>query len=302
MELNLLSFVPLIASTSNIYSSEGALKYFLIQALGSALILAAAPGLILTKYMRLIPVILALLIKIGAAPFHFWFPAVIQGIQWNQALILITVQKLAPLLLLSHTTIKNSFICSYIIVFSSILSALVGRVGGLNQTLLRKIITYSSINHLAWILAASSIQESLFSQYFVIYSIVSSSVVLILISYQIFHFNQILQISSSNTLIKVCLFSTLFSLGGLPPFLGFIPKLIVLQNLTSANQFVWLAFLLLSSIITLIFYIRLLLSGLILTNIKVKSAPLKKETASLLFFAVVNLTPFIFPLLTFIPF
>jgi len=81
LELNLLSFIPLISSKSNLYSSEAALKYFLIQALGSALILAAAPGFLLNLIEPQVIILSALLLKIGAAPVHFWFPSVIQGIR-----------------------------------------------------------------------------------------------------------------------------------------------------------------------------------------------------------------------------
>nr|YP_009711242.1 NADH dehydrogenase subunit 2 [Lebbeus groenlandicus]QGI24755.1 NADH dehydrogenase subunit 2 [Lebbeus groenlandicus] len=302
LELNLLSFIPLIASTSNIYSSESALKYFLIQALGSALILASAPGILLLKNLTLTPIILALLIKMGAAPFHFWFPSVMQGIQWNQALILMTIQKMAPLFVLTYALSSGSMMPYFIVKMSSILSSIVGSLGGLNQTLLRKIMAYSSINHLAWMLAALSFQKSLLTHYFAVYVIVVASVTFIFMSYQIFHFNQMFQIDNSNTLVKVGLFSTLFSMGGLPPFLGFIPKLMVVQGLALTGQTLWLAFLLLTAVVTLIFYVRLLLMGMVLTAVKPRPTLTKKDYLPLLILTALNLTPLIAPLSIFMPF
>nr|QFQ01318.1 NADH dehydrogenase subunit 2 [Paralebbeus jiaolongi] len=302
LELNLLSFIPLIASTSNIYSSESALKYFLIQALGSALILAAAPSMVLLKTLSLTPIILALLIKMGAAPFHFWFPSVMQGIQWNQALILMTIQKLAPLFVLTYTLSEASMMPYFIIKVASILSSIVGSLGGLNQTLLRKIMAYSSINHLAWMLAALSFQKSLLTHYYTIYVIIVASVTFILMSYQIFHFNQMFQIDSPNMLIKVAFFSTLFSMGGLPPFLGFIPKLMIVQNLALTGQTMWLTFLLLTAVVTLIFYIRLLLTGMVLATMKSQPPFTKKDLFPLLIFTAVNLAPLLAPFSIFMPF
>jgi len=72
-------------------------------------------------------------------------------------IILITIQKIAPLSLLSYTLYSNDL---PIIPAAIISSALVGAIGGINQTFLRKIIAYSSINHIAWIISAILIRET----------------------------------------------------------------------------------------------------------------------------------------------
>ncbi|KAG7168731.1 Cytochrome c oxidase subunit 1-like 14, partial [Homarus americanus] len=74
LELNLLSFIPLIITKNNQYSSESALKYFLIQALGSAIIIFSASIILISPSVAPLCLALALLLKLGAAPFHFWFP------------------------------------------------------------------------------------------------------------------------------------------------------------------------------------------------------------------------------------
>ena len=73
-----------------------------------------------------------------------------------QCLTLITIQKVAPMILASYTiTEPNSLLITLI---ASISSRVIGSLGGLNQTLLRKILAYSSINHIAWMLAAISLR------------------------------------------------------------------------------------------------------------------------------------------------
>lgn len=159
LELNLISFIPILTSKHDTYSSEAALKYFLIQALGSAIILIRVCFTFLSNYTANMIIIAALLLKRGAAPLHFWFPPVMQGIKLPQCVILITVQKIAPIVIISYTLASyNTFLP---LIIASILSRLVGAIGGLNQTLIRKIIAYSSINHMAWMLAAISISLSI---------------------------------------------------------------------------------------------------------------------------------------------
>ena len=78
----------------------------------------------------------ALLLKAGSAPFHFWFPPTLEGMIWPQALILITIQKITPISLLSYYIVEQTRLISV----AAILSAIVGALGGLNQTLLRKLL------------------------------------------------------------------------------------------------------------------------------------------------------------------
>jgi NADH-ubiquinone oxidoreductase chain 2 len=97
-----------------------------------------------------------LLLKVGAAPFHFWFPGVAEGLSWDNLVVLITWQKAAPFILINYTVGT-----SFLITTSIILSSLVGAVGGFNQVSLRKIIAFSSINHIAWMLGAFLVSEVL---------------------------------------------------------------------------------------------------------------------------------------------
>lgn len=266
LELNLLSFIPLISIKNNKYSSEAALKYFLIQALGSTILLISTIIILIKIHIFSLILLIALLLKIGSAPFHFWFPSTLEGLIWPQVFILITIQKIAPISLLSYYILEES----KLIYISIILSAVVGALGGLNQTLLRKILAYSSINHIAWILVSLSIRESLWLIYFLLYSLISAIVILIFYLMQTFHLNHVIRQIISKPSLKLRLLSRFLSLGGLPPFTGFIPKWLVIQHLSSSNNTIILVILLGSSLFTLFYYLRITLRTLIFNSDKIK--------------------------------
>nr|YP_009487862.1 NADH dehydrogenase subunit 2 [Anopheles forattinii]AWB98992.1 NADH dehydrogenase subunit 2 [Anopheles forattinii] len=260
LEINLLSFIPLMNDNKkNLLTSESSLKYFLTQAFASSILLFAIimlmfiynnNFLLLNNYNEIL-ILSTLLLKSGAAPFHFWFPEVMEGLSWINGLILMTWQKIAPLMLISYNFIYNFF------MISIILSMLIGSLGGLNQTSIRKLMAFSSINHLGWMLLAMMNNEMLWMTYFLMYSFLSFSIVLMFNNFKLFYFNQIFNITLMNPVMKLLIFLNLLSLGGLPPFLGFLPKWLVIQNLTNMNQFFILIISVCLTLITLFFYLRL---------------------------------------------
>nr|AAL31606.1 NADH dehydrogenase subunit 2 [Jaxea nocturna] len=253
LELNLMSFIPFVSTKTNQFSSESTLKYFLIQALGSATIVLTS--CLIFYYFELAQTLIstALLLKMGAAPFHFWFPQIMEGLSWPDALILMTIQKIAPMILLSYLCNNHS-----IIMISAVFSGAIGAVGGLNQTLLRSIMAFSSINHMGWMLSALIISESSWIYYFVVYSIMTFSAILLFHSFKVFHLSQITAMSSSNPMSTILLSTTLLSMGGLPPFLGFFPKWLLIQQLSMQSLFFMLFILLLSALGTLYYYLRII--------------------------------------------
>lgn len=258
-----MAFIPLIRD-NKLISTEASLKYFLTQALASSIFLFAVIIFLLnsrkinSNYFIEIIIFSTLLLKRGSAPFHFWFPNVIEGLSWLNALILITWQKIAPLILISYIIFKP------LIITRIILSSLIGALGGLNQTSLRKLMAYSSINHLGWMLAAIYNSNSLWIIYFIFYVFLTFSIIFIFNIFKIFHINQLFSIFFHSKIIKFFLFFNLLSLGGLPPFLGFFPKWIVIQSLVINNQLFLLTFIVLITLITLYFYIRLCYRAFIL--------------------------------------
>nr|YP_010352943.1 NADH dehydrogenase subunit 2 [Tropostreptus severus]UOF70374.1 NADH dehydrogenase subunit 2 [Tropostreptus severus] len=260
LEVNMMAFIPIIL-TNNKLSNESALKYFLIQSSGSIMIFLSATMLMsdhilnamdITNLLAFSMIPLALVLKLGAAPVHFWFPQVMEGLTWSASMMLLTWQKIAPLFLLTTYNLSSLFL--YMVV---LLSAAVGAVGGLNQLLLRKILAYSSINHLAWMIMSAIISISVLLIYFIIYSLITLTIILILMSNNFIHLTQLMNSHYSLSLISLGLFLNLLSLGGMPPFIGFLPKWLVLTSLTSSTIFLISVFLVMCSTLTLYFYMRI---------------------------------------------
>lgn len=270
LEINLLSFIPLIIRSKNLFSSESSLKYFLTQALASAIFLFSVilfylflnfkPQLIYYNFMLIASTII---LKRGSAPFHFWFPRVIEGLSWYSNFILMTWQKLAPLIILSYCISTN------LLIFSIILSILFGSLGGINQTSLRKLIAFSSINHLGWIIAGIINNENIWITYFIFYTFLNLRIVLLFNNFKLFNVNQTFKTFYSNKFIKTSLFILLLSLGGLPPFLGFLPKWLIIETIINRNIYIVLLFILFITLITLYFYLRLTYSSLLLNHVNI---------------------------------
>nr|QNV11707.1 NADH dehydrogenase subunit 2 [Chrysotoxum bicinctum] len=260
LEINLLSFIPLM-SDNNLMSNESSLKYFLTQALASSILLFSSilflyqnnfinQFMFNNNYISMM-ILSSLLMKSGTAPFHFWFPNVMEGLNWMNALILMTWQKIAPLMLISYLILKS------MLFWCILLSIIIGSLGGLNQTSLRKLMTFSSINHLGWMLMSMYSNESLWITYFLFYTFLSFNMIFLFNMFKLSHINQLFSLFMFNKYLKFSLFLNLLSLGGLPPFLGFIPKWLTIQYLTFNNQLFMMTIMIIMTLMTLFFYLRL---------------------------------------------
>nr|YP_009749703.1 NADH dehydrogenase subunit 2 [Sinolapotamon patellifer]QII91837.1 NADH dehydrogenase subunit 2 [Sinolapotamon patellifer] len=264
LELNMMSFIPLITIKMNFYFSESALKYFLIQALGSALFITSSCLFLSFLQISSLLLLTSLLLKLGSAPFHFWFPQVMMGLNWPQAIILMTFQKIPLMVIISYLSIYSNLM--KMIFLAAILSAMIGALGGLNNMQLRKIMAFSSINHMSWMLISISISDMFWILYFLFYSIISSTIMIFFNLFQVFTLSELIKFSQKNTINTLLIPLNLLSLGGLPPFAGFIPKWMMIQLLINNKLFIPLMFLLSSSLITLYFYIRITIFFFMLMN------------------------------------
>nr|UJT63714.1 NADH dehydrogenase subunit 2 [Eulithoxenus emeljanovi]UJT63716.1 NADH dehydrogenase subunit 2 [Eulithoxenus emeljanovi] len=284
LEINLLSFIPLMTNTKNIMSTEASLKYFLVQALASAMLLFSiilmstmSNTFLLETSVFQILICSALLLKMGAAPFHFWFPGTMEGLSWKNCFILMTWQKIAPLMLLAYVIEMNIFITMVIIT-----SVLIGSLGGLNQSSLRKLMAYSSINHLGWMISAMIVGENMWELYFIVYTFLSLSIVLLFNIHHIYHINQNLLTLTNNRTTKSCLFLLLLSLGGLPPFLGFFPKWLIIQTLTEMNYQFIVTIMVIMTLVTLFYYLRLTFLAFLFSYTEMKLTLLNTVNTSFL--------------------
>uniref|UniRef100_B2C6R0 NADH-ubiquinone oxidoreductase chain 2 n=2 Tax=unclassified Nephtys TaxID=2628724 RepID=B2C6R0_9ANNE len=260
LELNLLSFVPLITSSSMNRESEAAMKYFLAQAMGSGLLLLgvftnmmfSAPSLTINPGASFI--FFALLLKLGAAPCHFWFPAVMSNISWPLCMTLATWQKIAPLNILMFS---NSLNQSSLVLSVAALGSLIGGIGGLNQTQLRPLFAYSSIGHLGWMISTPSFLTLII--YLTIYIFITSAMMIIFWKLSTKHWSFNISLLKSSPATTFSIIILLFSLAGLPPFIGFLPKWLILSSLTSSGaSLLWPLVLVLGSAIQLFYYLSLM--------------------------------------------
>nr|YP_004564180.1 NADH dehydrogenase subunit 2 [Chilo suppressalis]AEF33915.1 NADH dehydrogenase subunit 2 [Chilo suppressalis] len=269
LEINLLSFIPLISNSNNLLSSEASLKYFLTQSIASInFLFFILLKMIFMKNFEMnnffsIMINSSLLMKMGSAPFHFWFPNIVEGLSWFNNFILMSWQKISPIILLSYYFNKN------FLILIIMLNAIIGAIGGLNQTSLRKLMAFSSINNLSWMMSSIMISENLWIFYFLFYSMLISIMCFMFYMLNLFFINQLFFINI-NYLIKLSLLINFLSLGGLPPFIGFFPKWIII-NFFMNNNFYFITFILImSSLILLFFYIRIIYSSFMFNYLKLK--------------------------------
>nr|QZK21350.1 NADH dehydrogenase subunit 2 [Drepanotermes sp. ANIC 0081] len=273
LEINLMSFIPLMSNVKNMYNTEASLKYFIVQVLASATLLFMVVMKTLTEDLFTFegsiytPMIICtpLLLKSGAAPFHWWFPGVMEGLSWENCALLMTVQKAAPLMLMSYLIDINAFTLSIILM-----STIVGAIGGMNQTSMRKILTYSSINHTGWMLIALTTSENLWMVYFMIYSTLALTVVSAIKLSGVSFINQTMMTNKETKLMKFMMFTSLLSLGGLPPFLGFLPKWIVIQAMIANNMTPLATIVVVTSLITLYYYLKISYSSFMILSTEPK--------------------------------
>nr|AUW38593.1 NADH dehydrogenase subunit 2 [Odontoscelis lineola] len=251
LEINMMAFIPMM-SMKNKNSAQAMMIYLLTQSISSMMLMFSIIMYQLTMFMEWHNIMLiSLLIKLGAAPFHMWLPEIMTKLTWISSAILMTWQKLAPMIMINSLNYNNK-----IMYTSIILSIIIGAVGGLNQLSLRKIMAYSSINHLGWMLSLSKIKNNWLT-YLIIYSMMITLLCLMFHQYNMIHINQVNSLNMTMT-EKMNYFIAMMSLGGLPPFLGFLPKWIVINTLIMNKLVIMMFIMVMFSLLSLYYYIRVM--------------------------------------------
>nr|YP_010148802.1 NADH dehydrogenase subunit 2 [Anodonta exulcerata]QQV69693.1 NADH dehydrogenase subunit 2 [Anodonta exulcerata] len=254
LEINMLGYIPLIFMKENSSESEAAVKYLIPQSLGSTIFISSA--IISSHFNNLqILMIIAMCLKLGAAPFHFWFPPVMASLQLTPAFILLTWQKIAPILAINSF---NPLLMKMTMPIAAI-SALWGGIGGINQTDIRSLLTYSSIAHTGWMLASITSNYSILITYLFTYILINISIYLILSKEDMKYYKQLF---SSKEPTKIFILSiTILSLGGLPPLVGFVMKLLVLMF--TETKMIVIFGLIVGALMSLFYYLSLTFSTLL---------------------------------------
>nr|AAY24596.1 NADH dehydrogenase subunit 2 [Laimosemion geayi] len=263
LEINTFAILPLMTQKYHPRAMEATTKYFIIQTTAATMLLFAATSNAwmtgqweiqqMNNTLPLAIITLALMLKMGLAPLHPWFPEVLQGLNFSTEKILSTWQKLAPFSLMLQISSFNS---TLLIIFG-LISILVGGWGGLNQPQLRKVLGYSSIAHLGWMILVMQYSPNLAFLTFIIYAILTFSMFLTFMFNQTTTINMLSLSSTKIPTLSAIIPLTLLSLGGLPPLTGFLPKWLILAELTKQDMMVAATVAALSALLSLYFYLRL---------------------------------------------
>jgi NADH-ubiquinone oxidoreductase chain 2 len=303
LSIELQSFAVYVLAT--IYrESESAtaagLKYFLLGSLSSALILLGSSLLYgftgLTSFeglymlcsttttnhaieISVLLIVVGLLFKVSAAPFHSWAPDVYDGVPTVVTTWLTTMPKVSFLVFIlefqGFTQLTNWSSWTNLLLISSLLSLIIGTVGGLAQYRIKRLLTFSTISHVGFLLLALAInsEESIesFLFYLIQYSLTNVNVFFILIAFgyllqtkglslysPIQFINQFKGQFQANPLLGLSLAICLFSMAGIPPLVGFFGKQMVLYAATHNGNFFLALVAILVSVVSAAYYLRII--------------------------------------------
>nr|QHR76856.1 NADH dehydrogenase subunit 2 [Oriturus superciliosus]QHR76857.1 NADH dehydrogenase subunit 2 [Oriturus superciliosus] len=264
LEINTLAILPLISKSHHPRAVEAATKYFLTQATASALVLFSSITNAwytgqwditqLTHPMSCLILTSAIAMKLGLAPFHFWFPEVLQGSPITTGLLLSTIMKLPPIALLYMTSPSLN---PTLLTTLAILSVALGGWMGLNQTQIRKILAFSSISHLGWMAVIIVYNPKLTLLSFYLYAMMTAAIFLTLNTIKVLKLSTLMTTWTKIPSLNAMLLLTLLSLAGLPPLTGFLPKWLIIQELTKQDMVPVATLISLLSLLSLFFYLRL---------------------------------------------
>nr|AFU07754.1 NADH dehydrogenase subunit 2 [Drymophila striaticeps] len=264
LEINTLAILPLISKSHHPRAIEATTKYFLVQAAASALLLFSSVTNAwhtgqwditqLTNPTSCLLLTMAISIKLGLVPFHFWFPEVLQGTSLTTGLLLTTALKFPPttLLLLTSSSLNPT-----LLTLMAIASAALGGWTGLNQTQTRKILAFSSISHSGWMAIILVYNPKLTLITFFLYCLMIIPIFLTLNTIKTLKLTTMSTAWTKIPSLTATLMLMLLSLAGLPPLTGFLPKWLIIQELTKQEMTPTATIITLLSLLGLFFYLRL---------------------------------------------
>nr|WEF75040.1 NADH dehydrogenase subunit 2 [Amblyomma cajennense] len=262
MEMNLLMFIPIL-NNKKMNNSNLMVSYFVIQSFSSTLFFFSSLNLIIFHTEICVMIMnISMLIKLASIPFHFWLTSLSEMIDFASLWIILTFQKFIPFIVLSKFSME-------IIILFAALSSLIGSILALNSKTIKKILIFSSISHQGWVISLILMKSNFWLTYMLIYS----SLIFKISS----NFEKMNSLSMSSMFInnkkyywKISIITLMLSLGGMPPFLGFYIKLssiiILINNFNSI-----IGILIMSSMINIFFYLRILTPFLFLNYYSLKS-------------------------------
>jgi len=292
LELNSLSAYVLAAFLKgDTRSAEAGLKYFVLGALASGILLfgmsltygftgttsfegirAALSGELSTGALfGLVFVLAGLAFKISAVPFHMWTPDVYEGAPTPVALFFASAPKVAAVALLARVTFEafgaQADAWRQIVTFAALASIVVGALGAIGQSNIKRFLAYSSINNVGFILVGlatgTAAGASAMLVYLAIYvpMTVGSFVAVLMLKDEngepIEAIADLSGLSRTRPALAWCLMALMFSLAGIPPLFGFWGKLVVFQAAMQADLVALATLAIAASVIGAYYYIKI---------------------------------------------
>jgi NADH-quinone oxidoreductase subunit N len=293
MGLELQSLALYVLATFNrdqLKSSEAGLKYFVLSALSSGLLLygcsliygfsgstnfnVISNQLNSNEYVLtfgIVFILVGLAFKISAVPFHMWAPDVYEGSPTSVTLFFTMVPKIAALtvfirfLYVPFLNLIDQW--QMIIIFLSIASMLFGAIAAIGQTNIKRLVAYSSIGHIGYTLAGlatgsnEGIQSSIiYISIYVIMNLALFSCLLMLKRNDQYYedIDDLSGLSKNHPLLSLSLLVILFSLAGIPPLAGFFAKFYVFKAVIEQSMYFLAIVGLLSTVIAAFYYLRII--------------------------------------------
>nr|UGK73269.1 NADH dehydrogenase subunit 2 [Cicadellidae sp. 'Neodcortus squaras'] len=258
LEVSILSFIPFIQN-NNSNNEESSIKYFIIQSVASACfmlgVIIMLIGVSMINFSTLMT--MAMLVKIGVAPFHNWVLMIIESLNYKVLLVLITIMKMPPLTILSYSSVN--------MYLPILISLTLSSIWCLNQTSMKKIIAYSSIFNMGMVLMSMQM-NIVWINFMMLYSTMSMLITWTLNFSKINFINQIIM-NEYNPTVKLNIWVNMLSMGGLPPLLGFFTKIMIIQIIINESNWILLANLICCSLLVMSFYLRLAFTSMFFFNL-----------------------------------
>nr|WIM51126.1 NADH dehydrogenase subunit 2 [Extensus latus] len=259
LELSLISFIPMM-TMKGISGSESSIKYFIVQSASSCLLILGLLFMLMYNSSYEFLILMSLSLKVGLAPFHNWVLSMVDGLDYFLLFILLSVMKISPIFIISYMTMNFDLMI--------LMSLLFGSISGLNQNSIRKIMAFSSIYNLGFIIS-SIYMNSIWMVYLILYSLVLFMLIYNFMNLSLNYLNQFI-VNNFDFKTKFTLWICLLSLGGMPPMLGFLNKIIIFDFMMFNKNYLILFFMISSSLLVMFFYIRISLISLMIFNLNMK--------------------------------
>nr|QBZ38160.1 NADH dehydrogenase subunit 2 [Purohita sinica] len=263
MEINLFMFIPIMSKNK---VTNQSIKYFILQSFSSYLLIFSILMMSIfdSSWNNSMFTSVALLIKIGMAPFHMWIPEIMKMISWNECFILSTLIKITPMILMNK-------LCSFkLIILPISLSLIMGSLSGFNQTSLKKIMAFSSVFNMSWMLTSFYLKKKILLIFISIYFLLTFKIMKFFKINSMVYVNQINHLNLEN---KMKINLMMLSMMGLPPLMGFLPKWFILKELSNKSNFISMC-MILTSLMSIFMYIQM--NSISLMNLSYKKKNFKQ--------------------------